>query len=537
MAEYVTIGEALPTQVDGLDVLGAVCNNMVVSLAAPHFADPEVRPLTRADDYGFEIYRSSLVFLLAKCAEELAHGSVFRVRQSISQALYCTWAPPERGPARATGDIARLTTALRELVRADLPITAQPVPYKNAVEALGKLGRVDELNLLRHRNPPAVLLSCCGEFRSLHQTPLAPRTGVLDLWELSPADGGFILNVPPPEKPRKLRRVPATAPFFKIFRHQTAHRRVTGVETLGDLNQAILEKRFDVFVRTVEAMQTKDLAQIADKIAARGEVRLVLLAGPSSAGKTTTAHRLCTQLRVVGLRPLLLSTDDYFVGDARNPRDAEGNLDYETVKAVDDVRLAADLEGLFAGKAVHLRKFDFLKHDGYDAKETTRLPSDGVVVLEGIHALNPSLTAALPDNVKFRVYLNALTQLVVDSCNRISTTDTRLLRRLVRDFHFRGMSPLDTFRLWPNVVAGERKWIYPYQAKADAVFNSALDYELAVLKPYANELLNQVKPWDAAFAEARRLSGILHNVSPAPADCVPGDSILRETIGGSQLTY
>ena len=470
MAEYVTIGEALPTQVDGLDVLGAVCNNMVVSLAMPYFADPEVRPLTRADDYGFEIYRSSLVFLLAKCAEELAHGSEFRVRQSISQALYCTWAPPARGPAKATGDIARLSAALADLVRADVPITAQPVPYKNAVEALGKLGRVDELNLLRHRNPPAVLLSCCGDFRALNQTPLAPRTGALDLWELLPADGGFILNVPPPETPHKLRRVPATAPFFKIFRHQAEHRRMTGVETLGDLNQAILEKRFDVFVRTVEAMQTKD-------------------------------------------------------------------LDYETVKAVDDVRLAADLEELFAGKPVHLRKFDFLKHDGYDAKETTRLPSDGVVVLEGIHALNPSLTAALPDNVKFRVYLNALTQLVVDSCNRISTTDTRLLRRLVRDFHFRGMSPIDTFRLWPNVVAGERKWIYPYQAKADAVFNSALDYELAVLKPYANELLNQVKPWDAAFAEARRLSGILHNVSPAPADCVPGDSILRETIGGSQLTY
>ena len=510
MAEYMTIGEALPAQVDGLDVLGAVCNNMVVPLAAPHFADPELHPLTRADDYGFEIYRSSLVFLLAKCAEELAHGSEFRVRQSISQALYCTWAPPARGPAKATGDIARLSATLAELVRADVPITAEPVPYKNAVEVLGKLGRVDELNLLRHRNPPAVLLSCCGDFRALNQTPLAPRTGVLDLWELIPADGGFILNVPPPETPRKLRSVPATAPFFNIFRHQAAHRRVTGVETLGD---------------------------IADHIAARGNVRLVLLAGPSSAGKTTTAHRLCTQLRVVGLRPLLLSTDDYFVGDARNPRDAEGNLDYETVKAVDDVRLAEDLRGLFEGKPVRLRRFDFLKHDGYDAKETTRLPADGVVVLEGIHALNPELTSALPDDVKFRVYLNALTQLVVDSCNRISTTDTRLLRRLVRDFHFRGMSPLDTFRLWPNVVAGERKWIYPFQAKADAVFNSALDYELAVLKPFAGELLNQVKPWDAAFAEARRLSGILHNVSPAPADCVPGDSILRETIGGSQLTY
>ena len=333
MAEYMTIGEALPAQVDGLDVLGAVCNNMVASLSAPYFADPELTPLTRADHSGFEIYRASLVFLLAKCAEELAHGSEFRVRQSISQALYCTWMPPERGNARATGDIARLSAALSELVAADLPITAVPVSYKVAIEQLGKIGRVDELHLLKHRNPPAVLLSCCGDFRALHQSPLAPRTGVLDLWELTPADGGFILNVPPPETPRALRPVPATAPFFEIFRHQSAHRRVTGVETLGDLNQAILEKRFDVFVRTVEAMQTKDLATIADRIAARGNVRLVLLAGPSSAGKTTTAHRLCTQLRVVGLRPLLLSTDDYFVGDARNPRDAEGNLDYETVKA------------------------------------------------------------------------------------------------------------------------------------------------------------------------------------------------------------
>ena len=310
------------------------------------------------------------------------------------------------------------------------------------------------------------------------------------------------------------------------------------IESIAELNEIVRSGRFPQLVLRDEARHVERIVRMAERISAHiPAVRLVLVAGPSSAGKTTTALRLCTRLRENGLEARCVCTDDYFVGDARNPRDANGKLDYETVKAVDDVRLAADLNGLFSGKAVRLRKFDFLKHDGYDAKETTRLPPDGVVVLEGIHALNPVLTAALPDNVKFRVYLNALTQLVVDSCNRISTTDTRLLRRLVRDFHFRGMSPLDTFRLWPNVVAGERKWIYPFQAKADAVFNSALDYELAVLKPFAGELLNQVKPWDAAFAEARRLSGILHNVSPAPADCVPGDSILRETIGGSQLTY
>ena len=218
-------------------------------------------------------------------------------------------------------------------------------------------------------------------------------------------------------------------------------------------------------------------------------------------------------------------------------RDENGNLDYETVEAVDRDRLAADMNALFAGEAVHLRKFDFRRHDGYDDDHETKLESDGVIVLEGIHALNPALTSGIDDVLKFRVYLNALTQLVVDSCNRISTTDTRLIRRLVRDFNYRGMSPLETFRLWPNVAAGERKWIYPYQRHADAVFNSALDYELAVLKPFALQLLNQVKPWHREYLEARRLSGILHNVSLAVPDAVPGDSILRESIGGSQLAY
>lgn len=529
-----TIGDVLPKEVGGYAVLGAICNNMAAPLETPLFGTPELKPVTRADDYGFEIFRASLVFALARCANELAPKSAFRVRQSIGPALYCTW---EGGPKGGV-DVARLASALDDLVRRDEPITSEISSYKDAIALLGSQGRVDELNLLKHRNPPAVLLSCCGAFRALNQTPLAPRTGVLTPYQIVPAEGGFILNVAPPAHPEKIEPLPATEPFFDIFRRHAARGRVTGVETVGELNQTILDHRFDVLVRTIEAMQTKDLACIADRIAARNpRVRVVLLAGPSSAGKTTTAHRLCTQLRAVGLRPMPLSTDDYFVGDARNPRDENGKLDYETIDAVDGERLAADLNALFAGNAVRLRRFDFITHEGYDAKEETRLASDGIVVLEGIHALNPKLTALVPDDVKFRVYLNALTQLVLDSCNRISTTDTRLLRRLVRDFNFRGRSPSETFRLWPNVVAGERKWIYPFQANADAVFNSALDYELAVLKPYASQLLNQVKPWDEEFVEARRLSGILHNVSTAPADAVPGDSILRETIGGSQLSY
>lgn len=533
----IDVSDKLPSQDEmGRPVLGAMLNNMVVPLATPCIGEPQLKPLTRAEPYGVNIHRASLVFLLAKCAAELFPRTTFRVRHSIGSALWCTLTGADAPqPAEA---VEKLKPAMAALVKADLPIEVEPVPYPDAYAFFEKAGRPDELHLLQHRNPPMVLLSRCGDFRALNQTTLAPRTGVLDLYDLLPADDGIILNLPSLEKPDEIVPLPYTEPYFKVFRRQRERTQITGVETVGDLNQTILEKRFDDFVRTIEAMQTKDLSRIADEIAGHNpSVRLVLLAGPSSAGKTTTAHRLCTQLRVNGLEPRLLSTDDYFVGDARNPRDEKGNLDYEHVKAVDAERLAADLNALFEGKSVHLRRFDFLKHEGYDAKDETTLPPTGVIVLEGIHALNPELTRGIDDRVKFRIYLNALTQLVVDSCNRLSATDTRLLRRLVRDFNYRGMSPLRTFRIWPSVVAGERKWIYPYQPKADAVFNSSLDYELAVLKPYASRLLNQVKPWDPEFAEARRLSGILHNVSTASDAAVPGNSILRETIGGSQLEY
>ena len=531
-----SIAELLPREIEGRPVLGALMNNMVVPLATPSIGQPDLVPLTRAEPYGFEINRATLVFLLAKAAAELYPQATFRARHSIGSALWCTISGTD--VPSPTEVVDALRQHLEADVKACLPIDVEPVSYKDAVQLLSDRGRIDELHLLKHRNPPIVLLSRCGDFRALNQTTLAPQTGVLSCSELIPVDEGFILNVPSVEKPDEITPLPYTEPYFKVFRRQCERTRITGIETLGDLNQAILEKRFSDFVRTVETLQTKDLSRIADAIAGHSPtIRLVLLAGPSSAGKTTTAHRLCTQLQANGLKPRLLSTDDYFVGDARNPRDADGNLDYETVEAVDAERLAADLNGLFAGEAVHLRKFDFLKHDGYDDTHETRLPSNGIIVLEGIHALNPVLTKGVLDEVKFRVYLNALTQLVVDSCNRLSATDTRLLRRLVRDFNFRGMSPLQTFRLWPNVVAGERKWIYPYQSQADAVFNSSLDYELAVLKPYASRLLNQVKPWDPEFAEARRLSGILHNVSTASDAAVPGNSILRETIGGSQIDY
>lgn len=310
------------------------------------------------------------------------------------------------------------------------------------------------------------------------------------------------------------------------------------IETIAELNDIVRKGDFPLLVAREETRHVERVVRIAERIAAQvPAVRLVLVAGPSSAGKTTTSIRLCTRLKENGLSAMRISTDDYFVGDARNPRDANGNLDYETVEAVDRERLVADLLGLFAGDAVHLRKFDFEKKDGYDAVETTTLPPRGVVVIEGIHALNPLLTAGIPEEIKFRVYLNIFTQLEADPCDAFFADDVRLVRRIVRDANYRNESASTTLARWPSVEAGEQRWINPYRRLADAVFNTALDYELAVLKPYALDMLCGVEPDDPVHPEAERLRKVLAGVMEAPSDGIPGNSILRETIGGSSLDY
>ena len=307
--------------------------------------------------------------------------------------------------------------------------------------------------------------------------------------------------------------------------------------TIDELNAVNETGAMDEFIRVCEARQVKALSRIADEVSSRPGARLVLLAGASSAGKTTTAKRLCTQLRVNGLDAMHLSTDDYFVGNSRNPRDENGEYDYETVEAVDMPRLAADLNALMRGEAVRMRRFDFVKHEGYDEEGVATLPKDGVIVLEGIHALNPRLTQEIDDACKYRLYIEPSTQLVVFANSRLPPADGRLLRRIVRDNQFRKVSPLVTFSMWPKVLAGERKWIDPFRGDTDAVFDSGLEYELAVLKSYVAGLLEIVKLKSPDEAKAFTLSALLSAILPADPSKVPGDSILRETIGGSLLEY
>jgi uridine kinase len=310
---------------------------------------------------------------------------------------------------------------------------------------------------------------------------------------------------------------------------------VTSIEAL---NEIVRRGDFSHLVLKDETRHAERIVRVAERIAARvPAARLVLVSGPSSAGKTTTSLRLCIRLRENGLSAIRFSTDDYFVGDSRNPRNPDGSFDYETIEAVDYARLVADLKALFAGEAVHLRRFDFSTKEGYDAPEATTLPPGGVVVLEGIHALNPRLTEGIAESIKFRVYLNMFTQLFTEGCESFFSNDTRLLRRIVRDSNFRGAPAAETLARWHQVEEGEQKWINPYRRLADAVFNTALDYELAVLKPYALDLLRGVDRTDPQFREADRLAEILSTVTAAPSDGVPVDSILRETIGGSRFDY
>lgn len=537
VARGTRLAEVLPRVIDGLPVLAAMVNYDVLPLDAPMVMNASVRPLTLADEEGWQVYRRTLCFLVAKVLHDDFAGVHCRVRQSFGHnALYWTWDVPA---AEREARVAALRAGVARAIAADVAIVHQVFGYAEILARFQAEGQLDKVNLLAHRNPPYLALAVCGDFCDLPQGVLATHAGVLELFDIVPLQEGFVLEFPGVASPRELDPMPPYDFLFDVYAEHLRWGEIIGIRNAGELNAAIADGSVADVINTVEALHERRLASFADRIAAKiPRPHVVLIAGPSSAGKTTFAMRLCTHLRVLGLKPTLISTDNYFVGDARNPRDAQGNLDYEHLDAVDRPRLNADILKLLQGEAIPLRKFDFFKHEGYDSAETLTLDARcGVLVIEGIHSLNPALTPDIPRTEKFLIYVNALTQLAIDSHNRISTIDNRLLRRIVRDGQFRGRSPRETLRLWPSVRAGEEKWIFPFQHFADAVFNTALDYEIPVLKTLAGPLLNQIKPFHPEFTYARRLTCFLQNFTTMPMAEVPTNSILREYLGESRLHY
>lgn len=535
------VGSLIPSRLsaEGLPYIAALVNNDVASLSYPLGTNCDVRFLTMSDQLGWRVYRRSLCFLLSRTIRELFPQAKFAIEHSFGLGLYCSFAQSKADPTGITREqLERIDAHMREAVEKDLPIRRVKICYTEAVTQFEQSGQYHKLNLLKYRNPPHVVLYSCEPYTDLAHGPLAPSAGVLDRFELLHYKPGFVLHLPDRSDPLTLPPFEDQPHLFNIFKEHKEWGRVLGVNTVGRLNEVIARGQIDDFIRTAEALHEKKIARIADEIAsARDRIRVALIAGPSSSGKTTFAKRLTVHLMVNGLKPVVLGTDDYFVGKDKNPIDEDGKPDYEHIDAVDIEQFNRDLLDLIEGREIEVPRFNFNTKEREYRGEMMRLESDQILIVEGIHGLNPKLTHMVPADRKFRIYASALTQLSVDLDNRISTTDNRLMRRMLRDFRTRGHSPLNTLTMWPSVRRGEKRWIFPFQKEANATFNSALDYELAVLKPMVEPLLMQVKPSSPEYAESRRLSEFLLNFIPAPSDAVPQTSVLREFIGGSGFKY
>ncbi|MDP2359614.1 MAG: nucleoside kinase [bacterium] len=522
---------------DGLPFIAALVNHDLASLSYPLEINSEVRLLTLADGNGWRVYQRSLAFLVAKAMRELFPQAVFSLQHSLGSGLF--WSFRNNAHDGISQELLdRLAERMRELVHLNLPIERRKVSFTDALARFEADGERDKLDLLRFRNPPHVVLHVCDGFSDLAHGPLADCTGVLGRFELVNYERGFVLNLPRREPPYAVGELERQPHLFHIYQEHKEWGRILGVDTVGRLNETIDTGEIEAFMRTAEALHEQKLGRIAQQIVAhRDRLRVILIAGPSSAGKTTFAKRLVTHLTVHGLRPLILGTDDYFVGPEQTPRDASGKPDFEHVEAVDLPFFNESLSRLSEGQEIEVPFFNFQTKQREFHGRRMRLAADQLLVVEGIHGLNPLLTEQVPAERKFRIFISALTQLNLDRHNRISTTDNRLMRRMVRDHRYRGHSALATLGSWASVRRGEERWIFPFQREADETFNSALDYELAVLKPKVEPLLMQIKPHHPEYAEARRLAQFLYNFLGVDDRSVPRTSILREYIGGSAFRY
>jgi uridine kinase len=411
--------------------------------------------------------------------------------------------------------------------------------YAEAMETFTKNHQDDTALLLEERSESKVMVNECAGFADLYISPLINRTGLLDTFELMPYEDGFLLRFPVAGAGKRIEPFEDSPKIFAVYNEYKKWGRIVGVHAVGRLNRLVSDRTIRDYIHIAEAFQEKKLAEIADQIYAKKDtVRAVLIAGPSSSGKTTSAKRLSIALKVLGIEPIAISLDDYYVNTDKTPRDEKGDPDFECLEALDVPHLNQQLLALLAGEEITLPVYDFKTgRRREEGGRKIRLERRTMLIIEGIHGLNDALTPQIKRELKFKVYVSALTQLNLDDHHRIPASDNRLLRRMVRDYQFRGAKATKTFRMWPSVQRGELKHIFPFQNSADAAFNSALDYELAVLKLYAEPLLRSVKPGMKEYSEAARLSSFLENFAPIPPQYVPGTSILREFIGESEFEY
>ncbi len=512
--------------------VAALIDGRLRELQTPLERDAPVRPITLADGDGMRIYRRSLVLLLVTAAAELFPDASVFIEHSAPNlgAYFC------RVRARepfTPDELAAIERRMREIVALDVPITRQRMPRADAVAVFDARGEGDKVRLLAHRRDDSVTVSELRGRRDYFQGYMVPSTGHLQRFALQPHAPGFLLRYPHQARPTELTPVVPYPRLFGTFAEAGEWLDRLGIRSAGVLNDAIVEGRLTEVSLVAEALHESRVARIAHDILARGdEVRVVLVAGPSSSGKTTFARRLAVQLLANGRRPFALGLDDYFRDRDETPRDEHGELDFEALHALDLPLLNEHLVSLASGAPTTLPRYSFLTGTR-DEGPTITIEPDHVLILEGIHGLNPALVPALPDRAVYRIYVSAITQLNLDRHNRVSISDTRLIRRIVRDAATRGYSAADTLARWDSVQRGERLHIFPFTENSDAIFNSSLAHELSVLRPLAEPLLLEVRPASPAYRESSRLLSFLQWFRPVSADSVPANSILREFIGGS----
>lgn len=536
----VNIGSTLSDVLNEINLkmpYGPVCakvNNKVEGLHYRLYHKKDVEFLDMTSGSGSRNYTRSVFFVLCKAVKDIWPKSHVVIDIPVSNGYYCDL---RIGRPVTEEDVAKVKARMDEIIAAAMPIRRHESVTEKAIKLFSDLGDTAKVKLLQTTGRLYTTYYDIDGYYDFYYGSLLTNTKQIYLYGLDKYYDGMLLRIPTLKDPSILPEMIRQDKLFEIFKEHHHWQDVMEIRTVGDFNNAVDTDHSIDLINISEALQEKKIAHIADEIAKRKGVKLILLAGPSSSGKTTTCKRLSIQLIANGLRPLQISLDDYFVDRELSPRDEKGDYDFESIHALNLKLINEQFNALFHGEEVELPRYDFPTGKSVKSGNKLKMEDNNVLVVEGIHALNPELTAQIPEELKYRVYVSALTTILLDDHNYIPTTDNRLLRRIIRDYKYRGVDARETIRRWPSVRAGENKWIFPFQENADVMFNSAMLFELAVIKQQAEPLLEQVPENCPEYSEAYRLLKFLKYIKPIPNTDIPPTSLLREFLGGSSFKY
>lgn len=542
--KYFEEGTPLLDMVDEFDfpkqyqILSAKVNNVSEGLKYRAYKNRDVEFLDYTSYSGRRVYSRSLCFLLSKSARDIFPGCRIVMRRPISKGYFCSLTKPDK-TAVSVEDIDRIRTRMQEIVSKDLPFHRYEVRSSEAIDLFKGLGYNDKVKLLESTGEAYVKYYTLEDSADYYYDALLPSTGYLNVWNLEPYRSGMLLRIPNRHKPNELAPFLEQPKTFEVFSENLRWNFIMGLENVGDVNQACKEGKASDLIQIAEALQDRKIVQIAEEIDRRsrdgGEVKIVLITGPSSSGKSTFCKKLSIQLMACGIHPISFSTDDYFVNRVDTPKLPDGTYDFDNFDTVDHDTLQADVLKLLKGETVQVPEFNFVTGIREYNGKTLELTPGTVLLIEGIHALNPNLTNLIPDKNKFKIFINTVTSIALDDHNCIPTSDNRLLRRIIRDANKGAFTALETIKNWPNVRREEVKWIYPYQENADVIFNSAYLLEFAVLRAHAEQILRTVPKCVPEYSEAHRLLKFLNYFTPVSDKDVPPTSIMRSVINGNKI--